>query len=122
MLTWETSGSTLGFGSPMGPVDLSDAGEAFDLVLQVRAPDGSAQSLKVESNCTTAGGCAGSQVLPVSNADWSEARIPLACIGIADVTSVPLVAAFSMDGPGQVAIADLKLEPRDEAAPDCARE
>jgi len=27
-----------------------------------------------------------------------------------------------MDGPGQVAIADLKLEPRDEAAPDCARE
>ena len=122
MLTWETGGSTLGFGSPMGPVDLSDAGEAFDLVLQVRAPDGSAQSLKVESNCTTAGGCERSQVLTVSNADWSEARIPLACIGITDITSVPLVAAFSMDGPGRVAIADLKLRPRDSAAPYCASE
>ncbi len=122
MLTWETGGSTLGFGSPMGPVDLSDAGEAFDLVLQVRAPDGSAQSLKVESNCTTAGGCERSQVLTVSNADWSEARIPLACIGITDITSVPLVAAFSMDGPGRVAIADLKLQPRDSAAPYCASE
>jgi len=122
MLTWETGGSTLGFGSPMGPVDLSDAGEAFDLVLQVRAPDGSAQSLKVESNCTTAGGCEKSQVLTVSNADWSEARITLACIGITDIMSVPLVAAFSMDGPGRVAIADLKLQPRDSAAPYCASE
>jgi beta-glucosidase len=122
MLTWETGGSTLGFGSPMGPVDLSEAGASFDLVLQARAPDASAQALKVEGNCTTAGACAGSQILTVSNADWSEVRIPLACIGITDMTSVPLVAAFSMDGPGQVAIAYLKLQPRDGDAPDCVSE
>ena len=122
MLTWTKGGAALAFASPQGPVDLSEAGEAFDLVMMARAPDGAPQDLRVAGNCTMEQGCAAAETLIVSGAEWTEARIPTACIGMTDVSAVPVVAAFTMDGPGQVAIADVHLEPRTGEAPECGSE
>ena len=122
LLTWESGGATLGFGSPQGPVDLSGAGSSFDLVFMARAPQGTPQTLKVSGDCSIGDGCAGAEVLTVSGADWAEYRLPLSCLGVSDVSAVPLAAAFGMDGPGQVAIANLRLEPAEGASAVCSAE
>ena len=122
LLTWEKGGASLAFGSPQSPVDLSGEGDAFDVVMMARAPDGSEQTLRVAGSCTMEQGCTPVQTLKLTGAEWNEVRVPLACLGVTDVSAVPLAAAFTMDQAGQVAIADLHLEPRIGEAPVCSGE
>ncbi|HPF23056.1 MAG TPA: glycoside hydrolase family 3 N-terminal domain-containing protein [Hyphomonas sp.] len=119
MLTWSRGGTSLAFASPLGPVDLSAEGGAFDIVMMARSPDGMEQKLMIAGNCTMEQGCAGVRSLPVSDTGWTEIRIPAACVGMTDVTSVPVVAAFTMEGAGQVAIADVHLAVREGEPPAC---
>ena len=111
MLTWERGGTALAFGSPQGPMDLSGEGDAFDLVMMARSPDGSPQDLRIAGACTTEKGCLPVQTLTVSTEDWTEARLPAACFGLTNAQSVPVAAAITMSGPGRVAVADIRLEP-----------
>jgi beta-glucosidase len=122
LLTWEAGGATLGFGSPQGLVDLSGAGETFDLVFMVRSPRGTPQELLVSGNCSLSDGCSGSETVSVSGDEWSQARLPVSCLGMSNVKAVPLAAAFNMNRPGQVAIADIRLEPREGPAVACSGE
>ncbi|MCB9962882.1 MAG: glycoside hydrolase family 3 N-terminal domain-containing protein [Hyphomonas sp.] len=110
LLTWSGAGTSLVFGSPAGRVDLSGKGAAFDLVFRARAPDAEAQTLTISGGCSPDGGCTGVQSVTIEPGDWAEVRIPAACIGMADVSAVPMVAKLDMAEAGAVAIADVHLE------------
>ena len=122
LLTWQKGGAALAFGSLQGPVDLSGEGDAFDVVMMARAPKSSPQALRVSGACTIEKGCAPAQTLNIPSSEWTEVRVPLACLGVTDVSTVSMAAAFSMDDAGQVAIADLHLEPQDGEATACPGE
>jgi len=119
LLTWQKGGASLAFGSLQGPVDLSGEGDDFDVVMMARAPEGSPQALRIAGACTIEQGCAPAQTLNITGSAWTEVRVPLACLGVTDVSNVSMAAAFSMGGEGQVAIADLHLEPREGEPPVC---
>lgn len=119
LLTWQKGGTSLAFGSLQGPVDLSGEGDAFDVVMMARAPEGGPQALRVSGACAIEKGCVPAQTLSIAGSDWTDVRVPLACLGVTDVSRVSMAAAFSMDQAGQVAIADLHLEPREGEPPAC---
>ena len=122
LLSWSAEGESLAFGSPTGPIDLSGVGQAFDLVFMVRAADGTDQAVQVSGGCSMGDGCAATSSLSVQAGDWAEKRIPLECFGMKDLTSVPMLASFRMTGPGRVAMADIRLEPRANENAVCSQE
>ncbi|MEZ5946250.1 MAG: glycoside hydrolase family 3 N-terminal domain-containing protein [Hyphomonas sp.] len=120
LLTWSPPGAGLAFtAAPNSPVDLSGAGEMFDLVFMARSPDNQSANFYISGGCDVQGMCAGSERLSVSGAEWTEYRIPTACIGMTDVKSVPMVAYFGSAEATSVALAGLRLESRADGDVAC---
>ncbi|MCA8901258.1 MAG: glycoside hydrolase family 3 C-terminal domain-containing protein [Hyphomonas sp.] len=121
LMTWTEAGADLAFGPTTGAVDLSGSGEAFDLVFVARSMDDGDQELTLAGGCSEeTGRCTGHQTVTVMAGDWTEQRVPAACIGMSDVSSVPMLAALSIGGAGQLAVADMRLEPRSGDEASCA--
>ncbi len=112
VLTWADTGTRFAIGTGGAPVDVALATEEpVDLVFMAMVPDGGSHEITLSGGCSLDGSCAGAESLSIEGGDWSEYRVPVACLGHSDLTAIRSAVAISSSSAGSIALADMVLQP-----------
>ncbi len=118
---WREAGPTVRIATH-DPVDFSrQSNGAMELSLFVRNLGDAPAQLRVALGCETLEACGNGLKVDVTNSEWQEVRLTLACFADlgADMSAIRTGLLMASNGPAAIGLSDIRIAPDTDAARNC---